>query len=191
MLYKKGDILNLYNRSLLTRIGSENPDYLLYYIQPALRSYLQNISDKNLEFQYGEAFSEYYQNLLYDTYHEWGREDHLPSLAGKMQYPSDWRVEDASNSSTVAWFYPQRNYTYIIVQMENLSSNFTLDRYRNAVIQRDVANHKDFPDIEFTNNTISDVEFAGHPGYLLNGTFRPTNLLFVSLRNKVLGAGFL
>ena len=90
----------------------------------------------------------------------------------KMQYPSDWRVEGASNSSTVAWFYPQRNYTYIIVQMENLSSNFTPDQYRNAVIQRDVANHKDFPDIEFTNNAISDVEFAGHPGYLLNGTFR-------------------
>ena len=28
----------------------------------------------------------------------------------KMQYPSDWRVEGASNSSIVASFYPQRNY---------------------------------------------------------------------------------
>jgi hypothetical protein len=52
------------------------------------------------------------------------------------------------------------NYTYIVVQMENLSSNFSPDQYRNVVIQRAVANHKDFPDIEFTNNTISNVEFV-------------------------------
>ena len=35
---RKLDIINLYNRSLLTRIESENPDYLLYYIHPALRT---------------------------------------------------------------------------------------------------------------------------------------------------------
>ena len=51
---QKGDIINLYNRSLLTRIESENPGYLLYYIHPALRNYLQNKSDKNLEFEYRE-----------------------------------------------------------------------------------------------------------------------------------------
>ena len=75
------DIINLYNRSLLTRIESENPDYLLYYIHPALRTYLQNISDKNLEFEYGEAFSEYYWRFLSYTYNEWGKENHLPSIA--------------------------------------------------------------------------------------------------------------
>jgi hypothetical protein len=86
----------------------------------------------------------------------------------KMQYPSDWRVEGASNPSIVASFYPQRNYaSYVIVQIENLSSNFTPDQYRNVVIQWDVANHKDFPHIEFTNNTISNVELAGHPGFVL------------------------
>jgi excinuclease UvrABC ATPase subunit len=62
---QKGDIINLLNRSLLTRIDSENPDYLLYYIHPAL-----SISDKNLEFEYGEAFSRYYLNFLRDTYSE-------------------------------------------------------------------------------------------------------------------------
>ena len=75
------DILNLYNRSLLTRIESENPDYLLYSIHSSLRSYLQNISDKNLELEYGEAFSRYYLDFLWDTDNEWGKENHLPSMA--------------------------------------------------------------------------------------------------------------
>jgi hypothetical protein len=36
----------------------------------------------------------------------------------KMQYPSDWRVEGASNSSIAASFYPQRDYTsYVIIQV--------------------------------------------------------------------------
>jgi hypothetical protein len=54
---------------------------LLYYIHPALRSYLQNISDKNLEVEYGDAFSRYYLNLLSDTYSAWGKENHVPSIA--------------------------------------------------------------------------------------------------------------
>jgi hypothetical protein len=78
---QKGDIINLYNRSLLARIDSRNLDYLLYYIHRALRSYLQNISDKNLEFEYGEAFSRYYRKFLRDTYNEWSKENHLPSIA--------------------------------------------------------------------------------------------------------------
>jgi tetratricopeptide (TPR) repeat protein len=78
---QKSDIINLYNRSLLTRIESENLDYLLYYIHPALRDYLQNISDKNLEFKYGEAFSRYYSIFLFDTYSEWGKAHHLASIA--------------------------------------------------------------------------------------------------------------
>ena len=40
----------------------------------------------------------------------------------------------------------------------------------------DAADYKDFPDIRFTLNTTSNVVLAGHPGYLLNGTFRdPTS----------------
>jgi NB-ARC domain len=77
---QKSDIINLYGRSLLTRIDSENPDYLLYDIHPALRSYLQNISDKNLESEYGEAFSRYYLNFLSDIFNEWDK-DHVASIA--------------------------------------------------------------------------------------------------------------
>ena len=78
---QKSNITNLYNRSLLTRIDSENPEYLLYYIHPALRSYLQNKSDKNLESEYGKTFSRYYLKFLSDTYNEWGKENHVPSIA--------------------------------------------------------------------------------------------------------------
>jgi hypothetical protein len=54
----------------------------------------------------------------------------------------------------------------------NLTSNFTPDQYRNVVMRTDLTDYKRFPEIEFTNNTISNVELAGHPGFLLNGTFR-------------------
>jgi hypothetical protein len=88
----KTNIINLYNRSLLTRIEYdeiygriEDPEYLLYNIHPALGNYLQNISDKsghNLEFEYGEKYSSYYYNLVWDTYNAIGKEDkHLQSLA--------------------------------------------------------------------------------------------------------------
>jgi tetratricopeptide (TPR) repeat protein len=42
---------------------------------------LQNISDKNLEFEYGEAFSRYCLDFLLDTYNGWGKENHVPSIA--------------------------------------------------------------------------------------------------------------
>jgi len=35
----------------------------------------------------------------------------------------------------------------------------------------DAADYKDFPDIRFNQNTTNNI-VAGHPGYLLNGTFR-------------------
>ena len=34
------------------------------------------------------------------------------------------------------------------------------------------ADYKDFPDIRFNQNTTNNIVLAGHPGYLLNGTFR-------------------
>ena len=38
------------------------------------------------------------------------------------------------------------------------------------------ADYKDFPDIRFMQNTTYNIILAGHPGYLLNGTFRdPTS----------------
>jgi hypothetical protein len=47
----------------------------------------------------------------------------------KMQYPPDWRVEGASNSSIVASFYPQRNNAgYVMVDMQNLTTNYTPDQ---------------------------------------------------------------
>ena len=94
-----------------------------------------------------------------------------------MQYPSDWRVEGASNSSIVALFYSQGdNASKVTVQIENLGNSFTPDQYLNGVMRGDVANYKDFPDIKFTDSTTSNIVLAGHPGFFLNGTFRdPTS----------------
>lgn len=36
----------------------------------------------------------------------------------------------------------------------------------------DAADYKDFPDIRFNQNITNNIVLAGHPGYLLNGTFR-------------------
>ena len=90
----KANIINLYNRSLLTRIESdviygkmEDPEYLLYNIHPALQNYLQKMLDKvgarNLEFEYGEKYSNYYYNLVWGTYNAIGKkkDEHLQSLA--------------------------------------------------------------------------------------------------------------
>ena len=95
----------------------------------------------------------------------------------KMQYPSDWQVEGASNSSIVASFNPQRNYaSYVTVQVENLTTSYTPDQYLNSLMLGDAADYKDFPDIRFNQNTTNNIVLAGHPGYLLNGTFRdPTS----------------
>jgi PsbP-like protein len=95
----------------------------------------------------------------------------------KMEYPPDWRVEGASNSSTVASLYPQGdNASYALVQIKNLSRNYTPDQYLNSLMRGDAADHKYFPDIRFNQNTTNNIILAGHPGYLLNGTFRdPTS----------------
>jgi hypothetical protein len=56
----------------------------------------------------------------------------------KMQYPSDWQVEGASNSSSiVASFNPQRNYaSYVTIQIENLTTSYTPDQYLNSLIPK-------------------------------------------------------
>ena len=95
-----------------------------------------------------------------------------------MQYPSDWQsVGGASNFSIVASFNRQRNYaSYFAVQIENLSTGYTPDQYLNSLMLGDAADYKDFPDIRFNQNTTNNIVLAGHPGYLLNGTFRdPTS----------------
>jgi tetratricopeptide (TPR) repeat protein len=54
----------------------------------------------------------------------------------KMQYPSDWRVEGASSSSIIASFYPQRDYrSNIIIQIKNLTTNYTPDQYLNSLMR--------------------------------------------------------
>ncbi len=91
----------------------------------------------------------------------------------KIQYPSQWRVEGASNSSIVASFYPQiNNAGYVTVQINNLTTNYTPDQYLNSLMLGDIADYKNFPDIRFSQNTTNSIVLADHPGYLLNGTFR-------------------
>jgi hypothetical protein len=90
-----------------------------------------------------------------------------------MQYPSNWSVEGGSNPAIIASFYPQRDYrSYVIVQIENLTTNYTPNQYLNSLMLWDKADYKDFPDIRFSQNTTNNIVLAGHPGYLLNGTFR-------------------
>ncbi|MFZ0222620.1 MAG: hypothetical protein WAM42_13130, partial [Candidatus Nitrosopolaris sp.] len=60
--------------------------------------------------------------------------------------------------------------------IENLTTGYTPDQYLNSLMRGDEADYKDFPDIKFIQNTTSNIVLAGHPGYLLNGTFRdPTS----------------
>ena len=92
----------------MTRIESENPDYLLYSIHLALRGYLQNISYKSLESDYGEAFSRYYSKFLSDTYSERGKENHVPSttrfkIIAESEYSDfDRAIELAKSQQVVA-----------------------------------------------------------------------------------------
>ncbi len=63
-----------------------------------------------------------------------------------------------------------------MIQIENLSAGYTPDQYLNSLVLGDAADYKDFPDIRFSQNTTNNIVLAGHPGYLLNGTFRdPTS----------------
>ena len=50
-------------------------------------------------------------------------------------------------------------------------SFFSKDENENQCVG-DAADYKDFADIKFTIHTTSNVILAGHPGFLLNGTFR-------------------
>jgi Flp pilus assembly protein TadD len=94
----------------------------------------------------------------------------------KMQYPSNWSVEGGSNPAIIASFYPRSYANYVMIQIENLSTGYTPDQYLNSLMLGDAADHKDFPDIRFSQNTTNNIILAGHPGYLLNGTFRhPTS----------------
>ena len=100
-----------------------------------------------------------------------------PNYGIKIQYPSDWRVEGGSNPYIIALFYPRRDYrSQVIIQIENLTTNYTPDQYLNSLIRGDAADYKHYPDISFTNNATNNIVLAGHPGYLLNGTYRdPTS----------------
>ena len=63
-----------------------------------------------------------------------------------------------------------------MIQIENLSTGYTPAQYLNSLMLGDAADYKHFPDIRFIQNTTNNIVLAGHPGYLLNGTFRdPTS----------------
>jgi hypothetical protein len=97
----------------------------------------------------------------------------------KMQYPSDWRVEGFGNSSVGAVFFPKGNNASNVsvdVSINNLTTSFTPDEYLNSLMRGDAAASKDFPGIQFSIHTTSNVVLASHPGFLLVGTFRdPTS----------------
>jgi tetratricopeptide (TPR) repeat protein len=83
-------VLDLYNKSLLQRIDYNEygkireQEYWLYTFNPSMKIYLDDLTkneSQKLEIRYGSAFSEYYLNLLYDTYISIGKENHLSALA--------------------------------------------------------------------------------------------------------------
>ncbi|MFZ0510436.1 MAG: hypothetical protein WAM14_02420 [Candidatus Nitrosopolaris sp.] len=89
----------------------------------------------------------------------------------QMQYPSGWRVEGASNSPVVAMFFPQRNNASnatVDISISDLNTSLTPDQYLNNLMLG-LANQ---PYIKFTAHTTSNVVLAGHPGFLLAGTFK-------------------
>jgi tetratricopeptide (TPR) repeat protein len=100
----------------------------------------------------------------------------------KMQYPSEWILIDYTATDpvqTVASFQPQRDdaRSHISIQIEKLTTKITPDQYLNSLMRWYVADYKYFPGtIRFNQNTTNNIALAGHPGYLLNGTFRdPTS----------------
>ncbi|MFY9797718.1 MAG: hypothetical protein WAK17_20970 [Candidatus Nitrosopolaris sp.] len=97
--------------------------------------------------------------------------DYVNSTYGiKMQYGSDWGVEGTSSSPVIATFFPQRNNpgnVIVDVAINDLNTNLTADEYLNKLMQ-EIAN----PNIKFTIHTTNNVTLAGHPGYLLAGTFK-------------------
>ena len=97
--------------------------------------------------------------------------DYVNSTYGiKMQYGSDWGVEGTSSSPVIATFFPQRNNpgnVIVDVAINNLNTNLTTDEYLNKLMQ-EIANRN----IKFTVHTTNNVTLAGHPGFLLAGTFK-------------------
>ena len=97
--------------------------------------------------------------------------DYVNSTYGiKMQYGSDWGVEGTSSSPVIATFFPQRNNpgnVIVDVAINDLKTNLTADEYLNRLMH-EIAN----PNIKFTIHTTNNVTLAGHPGYLLAGTFK-------------------
>jgi hypothetical protein len=63
----------------------------------------------------------------------------------------------------------------VTISINNLNTSLTPDQYLNRLMQQS-ANQ---PNIKFTTHTTSNVVLAGHPGYLLVGTFKrdPTGAL--------------
>ena len=75
---KKEDIIHLYNRSLLTRVESDEygripkQEFWLYDFHPVIRNYLEKIVIRKyskLEEEYGEKFSFYYSKFIEEVYH--------------------------------------------------------------------------------------------------------------------------
>ena len=97
--------------------------------------------------------------------------DYVNSTYGiKMQYGSDWGVEGTSSSPVIATFFPQRNNpgnVIVDVAINDLNTNLTADEYLNKLMH-EIAN----PNIKFTIHTTNNVTLAGHPGFLLSGTFK-------------------
>ncbi len=84
-------VVNLYNRSLLSRIESddvfgkiEDPGFFLYKFHPATREYIEKemqkkLAEKNfyeaIPINYGERFADFYYHLLDDVFHAIENED--------------------------------------------------------------------------------------------------------------------
>jgi tetratricopeptide (TPR) repeat protein len=87
----ENEILDLYDRSLLTLVDSderygkvEDPDYWLYNFHPAVKNYVVGKwrkTEGELETKYGVRYSTYYYNLLQSTDSSIGTENHVPSFA--------------------------------------------------------------------------------------------------------------
>jgi tetratricopeptide (TPR) repeat protein len=83
-------VLDLYSRSLIQRIDHneygqiKEQEHWLYTFHPSMRIYLDEQTKngiQNLEIKYGSTFSEFYLNLLYDTYTSIKKENRLSALA--------------------------------------------------------------------------------------------------------------
>ena len=88
----------------------------------------------------------------------------------RMQYPSGWRVYEY-DAPVIAMFFPQGNNAsnaIITISIINLNKSLTPDQYLNNLMQG-LANQTY---IKFTTHTTSNVVLAGHPGFLLVGTFK-------------------